>query len=101
MDDICGKIQEMYHSENMSISYVTITGKAKSHMHRRLEEVYYIEKGIGRIRIGNDVFDVKPGDVIPIPQNTYHSLEKTSKEPVELLVVTHPEFDPSDVIEEE
>ena len=99
--DLCGGIQDLYNSDNLSIAYVTNNGKAKSHMHKKLEEVYYITKGLGKITIGNDTFDIKPGDIIPIPKNTFHHLEKTSEVPVELLVVTYPKFDLNDVIEEE
>ena len=70
-------------------------------MHKKLEEVYYITKGLGKITIGNDTFDIKPGDIIPIPKNIFHHLEKTSEVPVELLVVTYPKFDLNDIIEEE
>lgn len=100
IDDTCGKIQELYHSENLSIAYVTVTGKAKSHLHRKMEEVYYIQKGRGKLYIGQECLYVITGDIIPIPKNQYHHLEKLSKEPLEVMVVTHPKYDLSDVIEE-
>ena len=51
------------------------------------------------MKIGESIYDVTAGHTIPIPKNVFHSLEKISTEPVELLVITYPKFDPSDVIE--
>lgn len=100
IDDNCGKIQEMHDSKNLSVSYAIITGKAISHTHKIMEEVYYIVKGNGRMFIGKERFDVGPGDIIPIPKNVYHHIEKTSSTPVEIVVVTHPKYIKSDNIEE-
>ena len=73
--------------------------KSKSHKHEKMEEIYYIVKGAGKMKIGESTYDVTEGHMIPIPKNVFHSLTKTSTEPVELLVITYPKFNPSDVIE--
>ncbi len=98
IDDTCGKIQEMHQSKNLSVSYATITGKAKPHKHKVMEEVYYIVKGTGKMVIDKETFKIKSGDIISIPKNKIHYVEKTSVESVEIVVVTHPKFDPSDVL---
>lgn len=100
VDDTCGQIQELHNSDNMSIAYAIITGKAKRHMHKVMEEVYFIEKGYGRLHLGEETLQVRKDDIIPIPKNVYHYLENPYPEPLEVLVVTHPRYDPSDVIEE-
>jgi mannose-6-phosphate isomerase-like protein (cupin superfamily) len=99
IDDACGKIQEMYNSKDWSISYATIVNKAKPHMHKIMEEVYFVAKGAGRIVIDGNSFNIGPGDIMPIPKNKIHYVENSSSKPVELIVVTHPGFIPSDVIE--
>ncbi len=101
LDDTCGKIQELYHSEQLSIAYVIVTGIAKSHIHHRMEEVYYVEKGEGKLYVGKEVHSVEPGNIIAIPKNVFHHLERTSAELLEVMVVTHPKYDVTDVIEEE
>ncbi len=98
IDDTCGKIQEMHQSKNLSVSYATIAGKAKPHKHKVMEEVYYVVKGAGNIVIGGETFKIKSGDIISIPKNEIHYVENTSVEPIELVVVTHPRFDYSDVL---
>ncbi|MEK6846146.1 MAG: cupin domain-containing protein [Nanoarchaeota archaeon] len=100
LEDTCGKIQELYHSDQLSIAYVIVTGIAKSHIHRRMEEVYYIEKGEGKLYVGKEVHPVEPGNIVAIPKNVFHHLERTSAEPLEVMVVTHPKYDVTDVIEE-
>jgi mannose-6-phosphate isomerase-like protein (cupin superfamily) len=96
--DACGKLQEMYHSKNISVSYATITGETKRHKHLKMEEIYYIIKGKGKIKIGEKVFEIKPGDIVPIPKKVYHSIDPI-EEPIELIVITHPRFDKNDLIQ--
>ena len=98
LEDTCGQIRELYHSDNMSVAHVTIKTFAFSHQHRKMEEVYYILSGNGLLYIGEEKFKVLPGDTITIPKNTYHHLENVAFRPLELLVITHPRYDTSDVI---
>ncbi len=101
IDDACGKLQELYSSDNMSIAYAIITSTARPHMHKKMEEVYSIEKGIGICHIGDASFDVKPGDIIPLPKNEFHYLESIAgEEPLEVFVVTYPKYDTADVFYE-
>lgn len=95
--DACELLQELHHSENLSISYATIRAKARPHKHRKMEEVYYVVRGKGKIRIGNELLEISSGDIIPIPKNAYHGIESVN-EPLELVVVTHPRFDRADVV---
>jgi mannose-6-phosphate isomerase-like protein (cupin superfamily) len=96
--DPCGLLRELYKSKNLSIAYVVVLGEAEKHMHRRMEEVYYVEKGEGKLVIGDKILDIKAGDVIPIPKNTWHHLKKLEGKPLEVLVITCPKFDPDDLI---
>ena len=99
IDDACGKIQELFHADNLSIAYITVTGKATPHLHKHTEEVYFVVKGKGIITIDSEQKKVEKDDVIPIPQNKFHSIQNIADESLELLVVTHPRYDPEDVIE--
>jgi mannose-6-phosphate isomerase-like protein (cupin superfamily) len=62
------------------------------HLHRQLEEVYYILSGQGRMTVGDEQRDVGPGDAIYIPRGNRHTLENTGDEPVRLLLVCGPAF---------
>ncbi|MFH1752313.1 MAG: cupin domain-containing protein [archaeon] len=96
-EDPCGLLRELYNSKNLSIAHDIVTGESKTHLHKEMEEVYYIEKGEGQIVIGKETISIKEGDIIPIPKNTWHYLKKPEKI-LELIVITHPKFNPNDLI---
>lgn len=97
--DVCGTISELYSSDYVSFTIATITGKSTPHMHKKMEEIYYILRGEGTIYIGDDSSPIKEGDLIPIPKNIFHHVLTKEGESIEVVVVTHPKFDKSDVIE--
>jgi mannose-6-phosphate isomerase-like protein (cupin superfamily) len=97
-EDPCGLLRELYNSENLSIAHVIVQNESKKHMHKKMEEVYYVEKSEGELIIGDKILHIKEGDLIPIPKNTWHFLRKLKHKPLEILVITHPRFDPNDLI---
>ena len=97
--DVCGTIKELYSSTNLSLSIATITGKSTPHMHKKMEEIYFVLKGRGEIFIGNESATIKEGDLVAIPKNKFHYVQTEKGESIEVIVATHPGFDPNDVIE--
>ena len=93
----CGKLQELYNSKNVSMSYTVMRKDSKAHKHKNMEEVYYILKGKAKIKVNEKLFPIKAGDVFSIPKNKYHNVQEI-KEKVELIVITYPGYDPKDVI---
>lgn len=98
IDDVCGVIRELYNSQNLSISIATIVGRSVPHLHRKMEEIYYVIKGRGKITIEDECREIKEGDLIPIPKNKFHFTETTQNRSIEVLVATSPKFDANDVI---
>jgi mannose-6-phosphate isomerase-like protein (cupin superfamily) len=97
LEDACGKLQELYNSDNLSLSYSVITDNSKSHKHLKMEEVYFIVKGKAKLKIEDEIFTIKTGDVFSIPKNKYHNIQDV-EETIEIVVVTNPKFDPKDLI---
>ena len=97
-EDPCGLLRELYNSENLSIAHDTVLGEVRKHMHRKMEEVYYVEKGEGELVIDDKVLSIREGDIIPIPKGSWHYLKKLEGKPLEVLVITHPRYDPNDLI---
>ena len=97
IEDACGKLQELYNSDNLSLSYSVITDISKPHKHIKMEEVYFIVKGKAKLKVGDEVFTIKAGDVFSIPKDKYHNIQDV-EETIELVVVTNPKFDPNDLI---
>jgi mannose-6-phosphate isomerase-like protein (cupin superfamily) len=95
----CGDIWEMDGTDNASVAYVKITDKFKPHLHQKTEEIYYILQGRGLMTIEDEQEEVQAGDLIPIPKNKFHTIEKIGEDPLELLAITTPRYDLEDVIE--
>jgi len=52
-----------------------------------MEEIYIIQKGIGRIQVDEETREVKPGDAIHIPIGHFHELTNIGEEELTILVV--------------
>jgi mannose-6-phosphate isomerase-like protein (cupin superfamily) len=52
-----------------------------------MEEIYYIERGKGRMQVGNEVCEVETGDAISIPVGYFHELINTGNEDLSVLVI--------------
>jgi mannose-6-phosphate isomerase-like protein (cupin superfamily) len=97
IQDACGKLQELYNSDNLSLSYAVIKENSKPHKHEKMEEVYYILKGKAKLKIEEELFPIKAGDIFGIPKGKLHSIQDIEV-PIELVVVTNPKFDPNDLL---
>ncbi|OIO63640.1 hypothetical protein COY26_02425 [Candidatus Woesearchaeota archaeon CG_4_10_14_0_2_um_filter_33_10] len=97
IEDACGKLQQLYNSDNLSLSYSIIKNSSKPHKHKEMEEVYFIMRGKAKLKVGDKIFPIEAGDVFSIPKNEYHNIQDV-EETIELIVVTNPKFDPNDLI---
>jgi mannose-6-phosphate isomerase-like protein (cupin superfamily) len=70
----------------------------QEHYHVRTEEIYYITHGTGRIRIGEETREMKPGDAIAIPPGCKHKLWNTGADPLRLLCCCAPAYEHDDTI---
>jgi mannose-6-phosphate isomerase-like protein (cupin superfamily) len=52
-----------------------------------MEEIYIIQRGRGRMQVGEDILEVGPGDAIHIPIGDFHELTNIGEEELTLLVV--------------
>ena len=52
-----------------------------------MEEIYYIHTGQGRMQVGDEIIEVKPGDAVHIPIGQFHELTNTGEEVLTVLVV--------------
>ncbi len=97
VEDVCGQIAEMYQSDNLSISIATISKSSTPHKHQKTEEVYFVLSGSGTIFIGGEVLKINQGDLVPIPKDVFHHVESDGST-LEILTVTHPKYNPKDII---
>ena len=65
-------------SEHLGVSYFRYGPGFHStmgHSHREQEEAYLVISGSGRMKLGNDVVDLRPWDVVRVAPQTIRALE--------------------------
>lgn len=59
--------------------------KMRVHKHLNSDELIFIHKGEGRFTLDEEILDVKTGDVIFVPRGTWHGLDNTGKENLQMI----------------
>ena len=68
------------------------------HRHRRSEEIYLFVSGAGRMRLGDDLFDVCSGQAVIIPPGTGHKLWNLGEERLILYCCCSPPYSDEDTV---
>lgn len=84
--------------QSLAEAIVPPGGSTAEHYHPRTEELYYILKGSGRIKVGAEVRPVQPGDAIALPPGTPHKLWNTGDEELVLLCCCVPAYEHEDTV---
>ena len=66
--------------------------QVKMHKHLNHVENVYILEGTGDFTVSDSTYEVKKGDLIVIPKNTWHGLTISSKNPMKVISIQSPEF---------
>ncbi len=69
----------------VSLAWLQPGQSYEPHKHEDHEEIYYIIRGRGRIRVGNEYREFRDGDAIYIPEGEVHEIINDSDEMVEFL----------------
>jgi mannose-6-phosphate isomerase-like protein (cupin superfamily) len=87
-------------ARNQSLAEATVPAGAATtaHFHRAAEELYLFTAGRGRLRVGDDEREVRPGDCAVIPPGTVHKLWCTGSEPLVLLCCCAPAYSHEDTV---
>jgi mannose-6-phosphate isomerase-like protein (cupin superfamily) len=70
----------------------------QEHYHIKTEEIYYITRGAGRIRIDGETRDVAVGDAIAILPGQRHKLWNTGPDILRLLCCCAPAYENEDTV---
>jgi mannose-6-phosphate isomerase-like protein (cupin superfamily) len=68
------------------------------HHHTVADEVYYVQSGVGHIRIDGEVRAIGPGDTIIIRPGQRHRLWADGNEDLALLVTCAPAYEVGEVV---
>lgn len=88
-------IRNFVQSEHATVNIVTPKTAMKPHYHATHEEIAYIIRGHGKMRLGDEVKPAKAGDVMFIPKKTIHTFIPESDDCVSLSIFA-PAFDGKD-----
>ncbi len=97
------EIRELLAHRNSSVRNQSLAearlpagASTQEHYHAKTEEIYFITAGHGRLRIENEMAEVKAGDAIAIPPGLKHKLWNTGDGPLALLCCCAPGYEHSD-----
>jgi quercetin dioxygenase-like cupin family protein len=60
------------------------------HIHRREEEMFYMQRGTLKVQVGAETLTVAPGDFICLPRGVAHNFQNTGNEEARFLLVAAP-----------
>ena len=84
--------------ENSGVSYQRLAPKFRvpfGHKHKNQEEIYVLVGGSARIKLEDEVVDLKPFDAVRVPKDTMRSLE-AGPEGAEFIAIGAPNTGPGD-----
>ncbi len=85
-------------NQSLAEARLPVGGSTQEHYHPLAEEIYFITHGTGRMRIEDELREVKPGDAIAIPPGLKHKLWNTGAEPLRLLCCCAPAYEHTDTV---
>jgi mannose-6-phosphate isomerase-like protein (cupin superfamily) len=68
--------------------------KIRLHTHEMEDHVVYVVRGQATARLGDEMREVGPGELITIPKRVPHSFQQKGSEPFVILVNASPGWDP-------
>ena len=68
------------------------------HKHLRTEELYHIAAGRGLMTLGEQRFEVNPGDTVCIPPGTPHCITDAGAEPLRIFCSCTPAYSHDDTV---
>jgi mannose-6-phosphate isomerase-like protein (cupin superfamily) len=96
--ELAGRVALPAANQSLAEATVPVGGATTAHYHPRSEELYFITAGSGRLRIGADERDVRPGDCAVIPPGAEHKLVNTGDDPLVLLCCCSPPYSHEDTV---
>jgi mannose-6-phosphate isomerase-like protein (cupin superfamily) len=88
------------NAANQSLAEATVQpgGETAEHFHRASEEIYTVVSGTGRMRLGDQESDLRPGDTVVIPPGIRHKLWSGPAQPLVVLCSSSPPYSHEDTV---
>lgn len=89
-------VRKLY-SDTLSSSFmIFIKNEVKLHKHISHTEHVYVLQGKGKMKLGENEFEIQKGNMIFIPKNTAHSVKCTGNDTLQVISIQSPYFDGTD-----
>ena len=75
------------------VTEIQSEGAALDDVHEKEDHVFYVLSGRAKAKVGEDDFDVEPGDALYVPKNTLHNFRIQGGEVFRIAVVFAPARD--------
>ena len=78
-----------YKTDHLIVSMTVMNPhqETRGHEHEGVDEVYFCVEGEGKIQIGEEEFDFKPGDLLTIPSGAFHKVFNPGDEKLKFLAI--------------
>lgn len=88
--------------EGLSVGMVILPPKTFGglHQHAAAQEIWYVVEGTGKLQVGDEVKDIKPGDLIYGPKQVQHQIINDQEEgTLKAILILCPYGDEKNIIE--
>lgn len=86
------------HAQSLAEAIVPVGGHTLLHLHSNSEELYHITQGQGLMTLGDNKFEVQPGDTVCIHPGTPHCISNTGEVDLKILCCCSPAYSHEDTI---
>ena len=96
--ELAGPAWTVARNQSLAEATVPAGGTTAEHFHRETEEIYYFTAGRGRMKLGDEIADVRAGDCVVIPPGMPHKLWAGEAGPLVLLCCCAPAYSDDDTV---
>jgi mannose-6-phosphate isomerase-like protein (cupin superfamily) len=96
--DILSPRNSSIRNQSLAEARVLPGMSTEDHIHPKAEEIYYILKGKGRIRIEGEERDIRPGDAIALQPGKRHKIWNTGTTDLIFLCCCAPAYTHEDTV---
>ncbi len=97
------EIRELMHPatqpvrrQSLAEAIVAPGERTQLHRHHQTEELYHVLDGHGRMTLGDETFDIAPGDTVLIPPGSAHCIENIGTVQLRILCCCAPAYSHQD-----
>src|SRR4029077_17112355 len=96
--ELAGRVSLPAAHQSLAEATVPPGADTEEHYHRLAEELYLFTQGSGRMRLGDDEFEVRAGDCVVIPPHRTHKLWNDGETALVLLCCCAPPYSHDDTV---